>query len=157
MQSERHTTAREDTQSTRRCDAWLRIRNLWWQTKTRSTRRWDWKEEFSRILWIEVLWFKFYLGMKLNTVRGLLTVCAQENGGGCMRKKKGMWTGYGFKKAYFSFIKVINAVLVKHFFQLSLGTGTVLLLAWKNCLISPLKQQIQQRTFKLRERQCCFQ
>lgn len=67
--------------------------------------------------------------MKLNTVRGLLTVCAQENGGGCMRKKKGMWTGYGFKKAYFSFIKVINAVLVKHFFQLSLGAGTVLLLA----------------------------
>lgn len=67
--------------------------------------------------------------MKLNTVRGLLTVCAQENGGGYMRKKKGMWTGYGFKKAYFSFIKVINAVLVKHFFQLSLGAGTVLLLA----------------------------
>ena len=46
MQSERHTTAREDTQSTRRCDAWLRIRNLWWQTQTRSTRRWEWKEEF---------------------------------------------------------------------------------------------------------------
>lgn len=45
------------------------------------------------------------------------------------KKKKGMWTGYVFKKAYFSFIKVINAVLVKHFFQLSLGAGTVLLLA----------------------------
>ena len=44
-------------------------------------------------------------------------------------KKKGMWTGYVFKKAYFSFIKVINTVLVKHFFQLSLGAGTVLLLA----------------------------
>ena len=88
MQSEWHTTAREDTQSTRRCDAWLRIRNLWWQTQTRSTRRWDWKEEFSRIMWIEVLWFKFYLGMKLNTVRGLLTVCAQENWGGYMRVKK---------------------------------------------------------------------
>lgn len=68
--------------------------------------------------------------MKLNTVRGLLTVCAQENGGWVNeKKKKGMWTGYGFKKAYFSFIKVINAVLVKHFFQLSLGAGTVLLLA----------------------------
>ena len=45
------------------------------------------------------------------------------------KKKKGMWTGYVFKKAYFSFIKVINAVLVKHFFQLSLGAGPVLLLA----------------------------
>lgn len=67
--------------------------------------------------------------MKLNTVRGLLTVCAQENGGGYMREKKGMWTGYSDKSAYFSFIKVINAVLVKHFFQLSLGAGTVLLLA----------------------------
>lgn len=40
-----------------------------------------------------------------------------------------MWTGYGDKSAYFSFIKVINAVLVKHFFQLSLGAGPVLLLA----------------------------
>ena len=45
------------------------------------------------------------------------------------RKKKGMWTRYGAKSAYFSFIKVINAVLVKHFFQLSLGAGPVLLLA----------------------------
>lgn len=68
--------------------------------------------------------------MKLNTVRELLTACAQENGGGYMRKKKkGMWTGYGNKSAYFSFIEVINAVLVKHFFQLSLGAGPVLLLA----------------------------
>lgn len=67
--------------------------------------------------------------MKLNAVRGLLTVCAQENGGGYMREKKGMWTGYGDKSAYFSFIKVINAVLVKHFFQLSLSAGPVLLLA----------------------------
>ena len=39
-------------------------------------------------MWIEVLWFKFYLGMKLYTVRGLLIVCAQENGGGYMRGKK---------------------------------------------------------------------
>ena len=46
-----------------------------------------------------------------------------------MREKKGMWTGYSDKSAYFSFIKVINAVLVKHFFQLSLGAGPVLLLA----------------------------
>ena len=45
------------------------------------------------------------------------------------REKKGMWTGYGDKSAYFSFIKVINAVLVKHFLQLSLGAGAVLLLA----------------------------
>ena len=44
-------------------------------------------------------------------------------------RKKGTWTGYSDKSAYFSFIKVINAVLVKHFFQLSLGAGTVLLLA----------------------------
>ena len=45
------------------------------------------------------------------------------------RKKKGMWTGYGDKSTYFSFIKVINAVLVKHFFQLALSAGPVLLLA----------------------------
>ena len=44
-------------------------------------------------------------------------------------RKKGMWTGYSDKSAYFSFIKVINAVFVKHFFQLALGAGPVLLLA----------------------------
>lgn len=97
-------------------------------------------------MWIDVLWFIFYLGMKLNTVGGLLTVCAQEKrvavGIWEKERKKGMWTaGYGNTSAYFSFIKIINAVLVQHLFQLSLGAGPVLLLAWKNCLISPLKQQ----------------
>lgn len=158
MQSERHTTAREDTQSTRRCDAWLRIRNLWWQTQTRSTRRWEWKEEFftnyvNRSVVVQIL-TGHEVKYRERIINGLRT---REWGWVYEKKKKGMWTGYVFKKAYFSFIKVINAVLVKHFFQLSLGAGTVLLLAWKNCLISPLKQQIQQKTFKLRERQCCFQ
>ena len=39
-------------------------------------------------MWIDVLWFIFYLGMKLNTVGGLLTVCAQEGGGGYMRERE---------------------------------------------------------------------
>lgn len=41
---------------------------------------------------------------------------------------------------YLSFVKVVNNVVVEHFFQLSLSCRTILPLARKNWIISPLKQ-----------------
>ena len=40
---------------------------------------------------------------------------------------------------YLSFVKIVNNVVVKHFFQLSLGCRTILPLARKNWIISPLE------------------
>lgn len=41
---------------------------------------------------------------------------------------------------YLSFVKVVNNVVVEHFFQLSLSCRTIFPLARKNWIISPLKQ-----------------
>ena len=50
---------------------------------------------------------------------------------------------------YLSFVKVVNNVLVKHFFQLSLSVSTILSLAHEHWIIRPLqnkKKNVKKKT-----------